>query len=56
MTSSKINKFYTDNFTSMKKQGAYPTDSDSGVIYRNPKGEVISKEKWLEEADKQFKK
>jgi len=40
----------------MQKQGAYPTDSNSGVIYRNQKGEVISKEKWLEEADKQFKK
>lgn len=56
MSEKKINKFYTDNFKSMQKQGASPTDSNSGVIYRNPKGEVISKQKWLEEADKQFNK
>jgi len=51
-----VNKFYKDNFESMRKAGASPTDSNSGVIYKDSSGKVISKEQWLKEADKQFEK
>lgn len=39
----------------MQNSGAYPTDSNSGVIYRDPKGNIISKDEWLKRADEQFK-
>ena len=50
-----VSKFYKDNFKSMQNSGAYPTDSNSGVIYRDPKGNIISKDEWLKRADEQFK-
>jgi len=51
-----VSKFYKDNFKSMQNSGAYPTDSNSGVIYRDPKGNIISKSEWLKRADEQFEK